>query len=280
MPKRKLEGGGKQRNRVRSTDLVECRGTLHRTGRQRERGIRCAGSRAGKNAAIEHAGGDDRDAFALAQGKQLSQRRLIEQRVSAGCEKAVERSDLRQANQNFCVVHPGADGADHALRAQLRQRGEGIRQRGFDIVVAIVDVQNVDAVEAEPFEALLMRPAHTLGAKIEDGVQAAIWRVIRGELQCMGRGPATEEIADLRRDHVGVAGEPAKNAADDFLAAAMAVERSGVEQAQSVPPGRLNDALGLLLRNRMRKSPERGRAQPEAGHAQSGPADLGQGRWI
>src|SRR5205807_7321136 len=76
-----------------------------------------------QDSAVEDAAGDDGDAALRTEGKQLDQPGLVEQRVPAGEEEAVEVSLAGEPRQHRGLVHAGADRADHTLPAEPVERG-------------------------------------------------------------------------------------------------------------------------------------------------------------
>ena len=113
--------------------------------------------RVGEEPAVEHPARDDAHAALGAERQQIDERGLIEQRVAAREQHAVELGLAHEAREQRRAVHPGTDRAHHALRAQPPQCGKGAAQRGLGMVVGIVHVQDVDAIRAEPRQALVER---------------------------------------------------------------------------------------------------------------------------
>ena len=64
-----------------------------------------------------------------AERQQLVERDLVEQRVAAGQQEAVEVGLAGEAGQHLGLVHAGADRPDDALRAQLGERLVGAVER-------------------------------------------------------------------------------------------------------------------------------------------------------
>ena len=83
-------------------------------------------------------------------GQQFLQRDLVEQRVAAREQEAVEVRLARKPRQHLRLVHARPDGADDTVGAQLVERAIGAVQRVLEMVVGVVDVEDVQAFDAEP----------------------------------------------------------------------------------------------------------------------------------
>ena len=84
--------------------------------------------------------------FSWQSGSSHLQRRVVQQRVPARHEEAVEVPFPCEARQHLPLVHPRADRADDALRPQIGQRGVRLADRLLPVVVGIVDQHDVEAV--------------------------------------------------------------------------------------------------------------------------------------
>src|SRR5205823_7667675 len=62
-----------------------------------------------QDAAVQHARGDDGHAAVEACGQELMKRHLVEKRVAAREQEAVEVALAREAREHFRLVHAGAD---------------------------------------------------------------------------------------------------------------------------------------------------------------------------
>ena len=165
---------------------------------------------------------------------------------------------------------PGAHGADGALRAELGERGHGLADRLIQVVLRVVDVDELDPVEAEPVEALVDRTADALAAVIADAPESGGLREDVGAGRFAGCA-GDEQPADLRAEDVLVPGTVAQCRPEPLLGQPGAVVRSRVERAHAEIPGRVDGRARLLLGH--------GREQPtqrRAAHHE--PADPHVGR--
>ena len=165
-----------------------------------------------------------------------------------------------------------------------------------------MEQQHVDAVELQPFEALLERPHRAVVAEVEDRRQAGIRGVCGGcrrsgmgglAADAMndvtgGRGdPArvairerlaqhrddlrprrgrADEPADLRRDDDLVTRKARQDPRKPPLGEAAAVLGRGVEQAQAEFERSLHQRLGIVVPNRFVQPPEGHSSEPHPGH--------------
>jgi hypothetical protein len=106
----------------------------------------------------------------------------------------------------------------------------------------VVDIEDVDTGEAEPLQAVLIRPHDPVIGIVVDRVegQRAAPRVARRA----GRARA-QQAADLGRQYPLVARHLAHRVADCALGLADTIERCGIDIAQPGAPGRPDDRLGL-----------------------------------
>ncbi len=106
-------------------------------------------------------------------GSSSAKRVLVEERVAPGEQEGVDVGLAGEADEHRRLVHADADRADDAL-ARAADRGPD-RPRSMaasPVVVGIVDVGDVDTVQAEPLEALLDRARDAVGAVVEDDAPA------------------------------------------------------------------------------------------------------------
>ena len=120
----------------------------------------------GEKAAVEDAGGDDSDTAFLAEGKEVVEAVLLEERVPAREHHHVDVGVPHEVGEHRRLVHPGADRRHGALRAQLRERRIAGREHLVPVVVRIVEVDDVDPVEAEALQALRERASDPVAAEV------------------------------------------------------------------------------------------------------------------
>jgi len=107
---------------------------------------RVVGERVGKQAAVENPA-EHRLHTSLRAQLQERRPRPIEQAPAPRQQHTVERQVGDEPLQHLPLVHAAADLADHALVAQLEQRGEGLVARDGLVMVGVVHVHDVDAVD-------------------------------------------------------------------------------------------------------------------------------------
>ncbi len=152
-----------------------------------------------EDAAVHHAPHHEADAPSFAEGQQVQQGRLVQEGVPPGDQEDVEVALLGEAGQHRRLVHACADGPDHALLAHPGERRPRFADRLLPVVVGIVDQGDVDAPDAESFEALLDRATNTVRRVVEhepDRLRTGVERVLL----------ATERLAidiGIGRDLVG-----------------------------------------------------------------------------
>ena len=83
---------------------------------------------------------------------------------------------------------PSDTALDHPLVAEIDEGAVRSGHRFVDVVVGIVDVDDVDPIDAQPAEAALERPPHRVVAEVEPRLDLAV-------------GTHVEQAADLGRDH-------------------------------------------------------------------------------
>jgi hypothetical protein len=248
VPQRELEGGGGQRDAVPGAGVAHQAGAGEHGGRGRGVVVGAGVVRAGQDAAVEHAGRQHRYAAPLAHREQLGRGRLVEQRVPARDQHAVQVAALGQPGQGGRGVHPGPDGPDHALVAEGRQRRVGLVGRLRHEVVGVVDEHDVHPVEPEPFQALRQAAPHAVPAVVthpgqrRDAVEPGL------ALDVPGRGH--QQPADLGGDGELVPGASGQERAEPPLGQADAVVRRGVERPDARGPGRGQRRGGDLVADR------------------------------
>lgn len=201
-------------------------------------------------------------------------------------EDDVDVGLAQEAGEHRGLVHAGADGSDHALRAELLQRRVALAEGRFPMVVGVVQIDDVDPVEAEASQAFLDAAADAVGAE----VPAAPVGVRHGESvgqslvgRRLGGGQRVEQTARLRGHRVLRPRPVAQGLAEAAFGEPEAVVRCGVEVTDALLPGRVDRCRGLFrvdLREEVadRRCPEgefgdldRAASEPDMPHA--APAD-------
>ncbi|MNI77041.1 hypothetical protein D3C73_1333080 [compost metagenome] len=119
-----------------------------------------------------------------------------------------------------------------------------------------MQVQHVDAVDAEPGEAAFDAPQHPVATEVGDGIATA-----RGSAHGSAR-LVDQDAADLGRDHVVVAGHASQRQSELALALARAVQRGGVEEAHVAGERRAHRGDGIRITHRGEEVADRGAAEP------------------
>jgi hypothetical protein len=206
---------GELQRRRGKRDAVAGAGVAHpaRPGQQAARGRGVVVGRVvagvGQDAAVEHAARQHGDAAPLAQREQAGRRRVVEQRVAAGHQHAVQIAALDEPGQRRRRVHAGADGADRALGAEFGQRGVRLVRRLLHEVVGVVDEYDVHPVEPEPFQAFLQAAPHSVPAVVADPGQRRY--VVKSLLALDVPGGGHQPPAHLGAHGELVPGRPARN---------------------------------------------------------------------
>ena len=238
---------------VTTADLLDLeRPVEQRTGRGRVVVPGALGG-PGQDAAVEHAGGQVRDPPLGA----LSEHRrggLVQQRVPAGDQHAVEVAPLEEGRRRLHRVRAQRDRVDDPLIAQVDERAVGARHRFVDVVVGIVDVDDVDPIGTQTPEAAVDRLLHGVIAEVEPGLDLTV-------------GTGVQQAADLRRDHDTVT-SAAHGGTETALGLAQPVERRRVEERHprvECPPRRL---AGRRLVIAPEDRGQGGGAQPQPAHSE------------
>ena len=129
------------------------------------------------------------------------------------------------------------------------------------MIVGIVHEQDIDAVEPKARQALLHRTHHAVITEIEHrplARRALVMLVLGGS--AIGR---TQQAADLGRDGVGVTGLLPQECAKPPFREAKAVERRGVEEADSERPGAGDRGFRIGIADGAEQSAERGGTEAE-----------------
>ncbi len=108
-----------------------------------------------EDAAVEHSAGDDGDAALDAERQQLVERTRVEERVPTREQQTVDVGLAREASEHLGLVHADADRAHDTFAAEPFECGVRTGQSLVEMVVRIVNVHDVDAVEAKALEAFV-----------------------------------------------------------------------------------------------------------------------------
>ncbi len=137
-----------------------------------------------EDAAVERPADDDADAALDTEREEFLGGFLLEKRVAAGKQEAVDRDAQREVAADLPFVDAEADGADRARGLEIGESAIGSVQ-GFGeaprLLVAmrppvdVVDEDDVDAVELQPLEAFFQRAQRAVAAVVVDDL--AIRRV-------------------------------------------------------------------------------------------------------
>ena len=243
-PERKLQRRGLQRHgEFRAQRFEQAHAFEHRGGRGGVVvvGLRAGAGTGGENSRIERPAADDRHISFDAQRQQLRERRLLEQRVTAGKQQAIELAVREQLDANLPLVHADADGAHGAGIAQLAHRAISAAQefrdtRGVRLTVChaadVMAQQDVHARHTQALEALGVRTHDRVVAIVEHRRERARREIALASDVRILRAGGHEPAADLGRDHRRRL-RAAQRAAEAQLAQAESVERRGVEVAHA-----------------------------------------------
>ena len=137
------------------------------------------------------------------------------------------------------------------------QRLVGAVKRFIEMVVRVVDVKDVDLVDAEPRHALVDGAHDAVVGEVEDGIER--WRFRKGVALRRPAGP--EQLAHLGREDILVARLAAQNRAKTLLRKSVSVLRGGVEETDSRRPRGLDDPMRLVVRQRLEQTAQRSGAE-------------------
>ena len=156
---------------------------------------------------------------------------LLQQGVAAGQQHAVEVVDERL--HHAPVVDPGADRPDQALLAPAGHQRQGLAQHLLGEPLRLVQVQDVDALDAQAAQAALEATLHAVGAEVV--IEAA--------------GHAAGQDAHLGVEHVAVTRHAAQGDAEPLLGQSVAVQRRGIEEPHAARQGVLDGGHRLRFRH-------------------------------
>ena len=132
-----------------------------------------------EEAAVEDTRCDHRDAPFHAERQQFVEGALLEQCVPACQHEGVHVGVAGELGQHRGLVHAGTDSGDDTLSPQLFERRIPVPERSFPVVVRVVEIDEIDAVEAEPLETGFERAKDAVAAEIPHA------RVRRGHVEAL-----------------------------------------------------------------------------------------------
>src|SRR5665213_998418 len=236
MSERELQRRGTQRHSVSRANRLEPPHALDDRRRRRLVEVTGALDRAGREDARVEWRCDDHGLFARCTKRQeIVERRVFEERVSAGEHEAIEIACPREARTHVGALDADADRADDAFTAQALERTIGAIHRFGEALfigvamparVDIVDEHDVGAANAEPLQAVLQRAHRAVEAVIVVKVE---WKLVLRAYAAV----RPQHAADLGRQHELVARMPPQCRAEPVLAEAGRIERRRVEVAKS-----------------------------------------------
>ncbi len=247
-------------------------------------------ARVGQHAAVHDPDHHHRDPLGDAARQQLGECRLVQQRVPPGDHEDVHVGLVGEPGEHRGLVHPGADRAHGPLAAQPLQGRVGAAQGRLPVLVGIVDVQDVDAVEPESLQALLDRPAHAVGAVVEDdaaALGAGVVGVIAGPVRLAvdvgarrDRIRGADQAPDLRGQDELVARPAGEGGAHPALRRPVAVQRRDVEGADPERPGVVHERDRVGVGDRAEEPADRCAAEAEARRRQAGAPERDVLEWF
>ena len=110
--------------------------------------------------------GDHRDTPRERQRQQLVRRRAIDQRVATRHHHDVDVAAAHELGEHRGLVHARADRTDHPLLAELDEGVDAFRRGLLPVLVGVVQVDDLEIVEAEPREALIDRTQDAVAAEV------------------------------------------------------------------------------------------------------------------
>ncbi len=118
------------------------------------------------------------------------------------------------------------------------------------MVVRIVEVDDVDPVQAEPLQAVLDRAAHAQGAEVPDPAVGGGHGETLGKVVAVQLPGRAQQPADLGGEDVLVPGAAAQGLSEPSLGQAQTVMRSRVEIPDTRLPRSGNRGLGIGIGHR------------------------------
>ena len=128
------------------------------------------------------------------------------------------------------------------------------------MIVRVVDVKDVDALDAQPRNALLDRTHDAVVREVKDGIERG--RI--GKRLALWRSARAEKAADLGREHELIARLGPQDGAETLLREAVSILRRGIEKANARRPGGLDDAVRLVIREGLKQTPQGSSAETQS----------------
>ena len=155
-----------------------------------------------EHASVEDAAEDHADAAPCTLRQQFLRATLIEERVAACEQDAVDASVPGEPRQHSGLVHAHADGTDHAVTAQTLQRPVRTVHRLRVVIVRVVNENDVESLQAEPAEAFLDAAHDRVVGEIELGVEGEPpgFDLLPGDLTPFDGQEPLPVLADVDRD--------------------------------------------------------------------------------
>src|SRR5260221_1510228 len=279
--KRNLDSGGPERDAVAVTGRGQPAGSFEGFCGSAAIVVAAAGFRVGQDAGVHDTTHQDRDSACLAEGQQLDQGLLIEQRVATGHEERIEVALPGETSEHPGPVHADANGADDSFLAKPVQGRGGLADRRAPMLVGIVDEEQIDPVHAQSLKALVHGAAHAIGAVVEDHRPASrfgkVGVVDAGNRLAVDIGPWWDRLDRLdQATHLGrkdVIVPPAAGQArtESPFAGAIAVQWCGVEHPDPDLPGVLDDVDRVVFPYRREQAGDRPSSKAEPRDRQTGP---------
>jgi hypothetical protein len=111
---------------------------------------------------------------------------VIEQCVSAGEQETVKVTSLHETDDRLILRRADSHRANHPLPAEFVESYVSAFHHRIEVVRGIVEMENVNAVQAEPLKASLQGTHDPVIAKVERRMKSA--RIFVGEKQLLSSG--------------------------------------------------------------------------------------------
>src|SRR5260221_1961101 len=276
-----LQRGSGERNAVAATDLVDPAHRVHHRSGRRMVIIRRAGAPPGRqDAGIERPADDDSDVPPDAERQKTVERRLLEKRIAAGEEDAVEIARLGETLTRRPLVKADADRADRLVLAQAQERAVAARHHLRKALVhrrLALMRPNVDVVDVNDVDPCKTQALQTVGDRAQDPLIGIV--VLRGEGEDVAKQPTIgrrlrmQQPSDFGREHEAVSLVVTQHGTDAMLAESVAVERRRVEEIDAGAERTLDGTRRIRLGQLGEEIAERRAAEAELADAQRGASE-------
>lgn len=269
------DGGGRQGGAVGLADVGDGTRAVDELGRGGLVVVLHAfgGAIAREQAGVEDADGHDALAVFLSGGQDVVQARLVEEGVAAGQHHHVGGGLAQEAGEHGGLVHARADRTDDALVAQRGEGGHGFVGGLSPVVVGVVEVDDVEPVQAGAGEGVVDGAQDAVTAEVPLAAQVVTDDETLG-VDALRVLVGDEEAAGLGGDDVLVAGAVAQGGAQPVFGQAQAVVRRGVVIADARVPGGVQGGGGVLGGGGAVEVADDGGAEAELGELHGGAGDL------